>query len=170
MSWALLLVAMAATAPTHADDSPHEIYWHTGFAFLSGPDRVAAGLGGGPGYRLHLSERWSVDAEASWLVAAGNVVALSVGGNYSLRFGWYQPLGGIRAGTIFGAHIRTLTSDHPRPPPGAAFFAQLSLAPLRFAAGRFSASALEVRFGFATSRDSPARVLSLTILAVGVRL
>lgn len=165
---AAVILGLVSVVP-EARAERHEVYWQAGVDFLNGPRELIVGLGGGPGYRCHLSDAWQVAGEARFLMAAGNRAAVALGGEYSFGSGAWRPSIGLFSHVYFGHKVAIIDSDNPEPVavPGVAF--ALHLSPLSFRNQRYSATALAVSPAVAvTSSPFPVGV-SITLLAVGAR-
>jgi hypothetical protein len=165
----LLALLCPRVAGAEPQAQPHEFYWHAGADYLAGARELTAGLGSGPGYRLHLSENLEMAGEMRYLVLAGNRVTLAAGGAYAFRSGFWRPSIGIFGQVFLGQRILVIDSDHPDPVSVPAVSVSLRLSPLQFRSGRYTATVLAVSPALGvTSRHIPVG-FSIVLLALGAR-
>lgn len=143
--------------------------WQAGADFLSGPKELVAGFGSGPGYRFHVSESWQLAAEMRFLMMAGNLVSVGLGGAYGLRVGLWRPKIGLFGHVYFGQRLVIVDSNEPEPPALPTISLALHLSPLHFDNGRYSATVLEVSPAIAVTSQPMPFGFSITVLSVGAR-
>jgi hypothetical protein len=170
---ALTMATLAVSSVASAEEgwsSPHEVYLTSGLTFLSSDRRVMAGLGGGPGYRLNLSDRFSVYLEGRYLLYIGHDFVGAAGASYGFHFGNWEPAVGLQGAVLGGDRVAVLTSSHPTAPPAWAWAAQARLAPLRFRHAPFTVSALAVDVGFGDDGGARAFSMNVNVIEMGLRL
>lgn len=164
---AVILGLIAAVPQARAER--HEVYWQAGVDFLNGPRELIVGLGGGPGYRFHVSDSWQLAGEARFLMMAGNRVSVALGGEYAFGSGSWRPSIGVFSHVYLGHTVAIIDSDNPEPVALPAIAFALRLSPLHFSNERYTATALAVSPAVAVT-SSPFPVgFSITLLAVGAR-
>ena len=149
--------------------SVHEPYLTTGISYYSSERRVLAGVGGGVGYRLHLTREVSLYAEGRWLVYLGNSFVAASGGSYEFSLGPFDSLVGLQGALFGGDHVDVISSTHPAAPSPVAWAAQVRLAPLRLVREPFAVSLLSVDIGFGIDDGSRGFALTVTIMDIGIR-
>jgi hypothetical protein len=128
---------------------------------------VVAGYGGGPGYRVHLSESIALHAEVRWLGLFGNAWSLASGCTYEWAVGEWHPVLGLQIAGFLGDQVRVVDSSSPDPAPPFAVALQARVAPLHFELGSASATALGVDLGVGVDRRKPGLALLFSLLEVG---
>jgi hypothetical protein len=161
--------ATALLATPVARAAQHELYLASGGGYFSSPARLVAGYGGGPGYRVHLTESVSVHSELRWLGFLGNAVSISAGATYAWQRGGWQPAAGLQLTGWVGDQVRIVTADAPDPALPLAVSMQARLQPLRFTRGAFCTSALSVDVGAGVERKHAALALLFSLLEIGYR-
>lgn len=170
---ALLASAIAAAAPSPEGTAPtaraHTVGWATGVDARLGKGAVFVGAGGGPTWRMDLSERLDVHAEARWLVLAGSTFVGRAGVSARFPVGAWEPGAGLDAAVFWGASLRAVTAENPTLAPDVAPVLQARLDPLRFAGERWTAEALRLQIGSGWDRGRPALAFGITLVEAGAR-
>ncbi len=165
----ILFILWPASVLAQSSVSRHEVYWHAGVSYLSGPQRLIVGLGSGPGYRYDVTDTLSIASKLEFLVLAGNTVSLSAGAEYAARTGVWRPSLGSFVRMFGGSHLTVIDSDRPELPTVPLMSVDVHLSPLRFRNQRFSTDLLALSLSIGLDQTSWATGFSLTLLAAGIR-
>lgn len=147
--------------------------WALGFGMgldaRLGGGAAYVGVGAGPTVGVELAEHWRVDAEARWLVLAGNTVLVRAAGEWQLRSDGWSPAAGLAVGMVQGAALRAVTDAEPSFVANVAPMAQVRLAPLRFQGEGASAEVLRLDVGVSPDRGRAAPAFGVTLVEAAVR-
>ncbi|MFM2415321.1 MAG: hypothetical protein RL385_44 [Pseudomonadota bacterium] len=171
MSRTLLAIGLTALlgAAFPALAAEHEVYAVSGAGYLSSPSRLLAGVGGGPGYRLHLTPALAVHTEVRWLGLLGNAWSISAGGIYSMAMGPWRPGAGLQITGFLGDQVRIVSSTAPDPVSPFGVSLQARFVPLRFEQGSAQCSVLGFDLGGGIDHGHASFSLLFSLLEIGYR-
>ncbi|MFL5354638.1 hypothetical protein [Archangium sp.] len=158
----------AVAAPAGVLPAGHRLtlYGRGGALVYLSDAMTTGGIGGGVGLRDTLQDRFILQADLSYLMGLGNVVALRLGAGMQRR-GTYTPAVLATLTTVVGDRLTFLTPAHPTPVRGPAVALGLSVAPLRFTEGGLQLSLLELGVGLGADLPGWGLAWQLGLLEVG---
>jgi hypothetical protein len=165
----LATVCSLAATPRLARAIEHEPYATVGGGYFGGVARVAVGLGGGAGYRLHVNRALAFYMESRWMLYGGNAFTTSIGAQYTLHVRAWAPAIGLQGTMVFGQQLRVLDASNPGGPLPVGLYVQARIAPLRFEHERFTVAVLVFDAGIGWEANQPAMAISFSLVDVGVR-
>jgi hypothetical protein len=166
---AVQVAAAAEPAVPSSDRKIHEVYLSSGFTYFGSDRRVVAGLGGGPGYRIHLTSRVALFAEVRYVAYVGNAYTGAMGTTFEFDLGPLRPMVGLQAIAYGGDSVRVISSARPDAPSAVAGAAQIRLVPLRLIEGSYAVSFVSADVGLGVDAGSRALALTFNLLDIGIQ-
>ncbi|HEY8207238.1 MAG TPA: hypothetical protein VIG99_07145 [Myxococcaceae bacterium] len=160
MRRALLLGALLGAMVANAGEHQLSGYLRGGGQVHLSAGRTMGGIGGGAGVRDVWEDRFLFQADASYLVMIGNVLAVRAGAGVQRR-GVYAPAVLLVGSVLFGDQLTFLLPERTAPARGPAFSIGLAIAPLRFNVAETQISMLEL--GASVGFDPPDLALGFSI-------